>query len=163
MPHRPLWARGICGRARPVREFGKSGAGHTLTLVKYRMLYLGLGSLLVAIVTLGIAFAPEGEQTVLPDPLEAVFPIPNNSVIRQTSVEVDLAVGYEATVYVDDFAIPPNEMAFSEGTNVYRWSPSPVSAVMSEWEPGEHTIRVEWVRITGAPLSGEFEWTFRVQ
>jgi hypothetical protein len=127
------------------------------------MLYFGLGSLLVAIVALGIAFAPEGEQTVLPGPLEAVFPIPNNSVIRQTSVEVDLEVGYEATIYIDNFAIPTNEVSFSDGTNVYRWSPSLVSAVMSEWQPGEHTVRVEWVRITGAPLSGEFEWTFRVQ
>lgn len=117
----------------------------------------------MATVALGIAFAPEGEQTELPSPIEDVFPVPNNSVIRQTSIEVDLEVGYEATIFVDGFALPPNEVAFAEGTNVYRWSPAITSAIMSEWQPGEHTVRVEWTRIVGSPLTGEFEWTFRVQ
>jgi hypothetical protein len=127
------------------------------------MVYVGLGALVVAVIALGVAFAPEGGQTVLEPPIENVFPIPNNAVIRQTSIEVDLEVGYEATLFIDGFAIPENELSFSEGTNVYRWSPSLASAVMSDWEPGEHTVRVEWTRIIGAPVSGEFEWTFRVQ
>jgi hypothetical protein len=131
--------------------------------MRYRLVYIGLGALTVAVIALGFAFAPEGREAVLPPPLEEVFPLPNNSVIRQTTIEIDLEVGYEATVFVDGFAIPPNELSFSEGTSVYRWSPGLNSLLMSEWSPGEHTVRVEWVRITGAPLSGEYEWTFRVQ
>lgn len=131
--------------------------------VRYRFLYIGLGALVVAVVSLGIAFAPEGARTELPEPIEAVFPLPNNSVIRQTTVEVDLQIGYEATIFIDGFAVPTNEIAYSDGTNVYRWGPGLTSAMMSEWTPGEHTVRVEWRAITGTPLSGEFEWTFRVQ
>lgn len=135
----------------------------TLAGVKYRFLYIGLGALVVAVVSLGIAFAPEGDRTELPEPIEAVFPLPNNSVIRQTTVEVDLQVGYEASIFVDGFAIPANEINFSDGTNVYRWGPTLTSAMMTEWTPGEHTVRVEWRAVTGTPVTGEFEWTFRVQ
>jgi hypothetical protein len=131
--------------------------------MSYRMIYLGLGALLVAIVALGIAFAPEGDVTELPPPLEAVLPVPSNSVIRQTSIEVDLEVGHEATIFVDGFALPANEVTFVEATGVYRWAPSVTSTVMTEWTPGEHVVRVEWVRVVGAPLTGSFEWVFRVQ
>jgi hypothetical protein len=131
--------------------------------MRSRLISFGLGALVVGVVALGIAFAPEGSQTPLPPPIEEVFPLPNNSVIRQTSIEVDLEVGFEAVLFVDGFAIPENELAYADATGVYRWSPGPASLVLQAWEPGEHTIRVEWVRITGAPLRGEFEWTFRVQ
>ena len=127
------------------------------------MIYIGLGALAIAVAAIGFILAPEGRQTPLPAPFEAVFPIPNNAVIRQTSIEVDLEIGYEATILVDGFPIPPSEIALSDGTNTYRWSPSFTSAIMEVWEPGDHTVTVRWVRITGAPLEGEFEWTFRVQ
>lgn len=141
----------------------KGRGARTLDPVRYRVIYIGLGGLAIAIAALGFVFAPEGGGTELSPPIEEVFPLPNNSVIRQTTIEVDLEIGHEAVIYVDGFAIPENELAYSEATGVYRWSPGPTSLIMSAWEPGDHTIRVEWMRITGAPLRGEFEWSFRVQ
>ena len=132
-------------------------------LVSYRLIYIGLGALVVAVVALGFVFAPTGEDTELPAPFEAVFPEPNSSVIRQTTIDVDLEFGYEAQIFVDGFALPPSEVNYVDATGVYRWSPRPDSAVMQDWQPGEHTVRVEWERIVDAPITGSYEWTFRVQ
>ena len=127
------------------------------------MIYVGLAALAVAVAALGFAFAPEGGVTELEPPIEEVFPLPNNAVIRQTAIEVDLEIGYTAEIHVDGFAIPAGELAYSDATGVYRWSPGPTSLVMSAWEPGEHTVTIEWTRTVGAPLQGVFEWSFRVQ
>ena len=131
--------------------------------MQYRLVYVGLGALLVAVVALGIAFAPEGEVAEIPAPIESVFPAPNSSVIRQATIEVDLEVGYEATIVVDGFPIPPNELTLVDATGVYRWAPGPLSTIMPDWQPGEHTVEVRWTRVVDAPLTGEFSWTFRVQ
>lgn len=131
--------------------------------MSYRLIYVALGALAVAVVALGVLFAPEGESTELPAPIEDVFPEPNSSVIRQTTVDVDMAFGYEAQIFVDGFALPPSEVSFVEATGVSRWSPRLDSAVMPDWEPGDHTVRIEWERVVDAPLRGTFEWTFRVQ
>lgn len=125
----------------------------------YRLIYAGLGLLAIAVVALGVAFAQEGDAVDLPGPIEAVSPLPGDSVIRQTAVQVDLAVGYVADIFVDGF---PVDATFVEATGVYSWSPSPTSPIMTEWSPGEHTVRVEWRRISGSPEFGSFEWTFRV-
>lgn len=127
----------------------------------YRMIYLGLGLLAVAVVTLGFVFAREGEPIDLPGPIEAVSPAPGDRVIRQAVVSVDLEVGYEAQIYVDGMPVPDAD--FVAATGVYQWGPHPNSAVMTEWTPGEHTIRVEWLRVSGSPEGGSFDWTFRVQ
>lgn len=128
--------------------------------MSYRLVYLGLGLLAVAAVVLGIVFAQEGDPVELPEPIEAVSPSPNDIVIRQALLEVDLEVGYEADIYVDGFLV---DAVFTEPTGVYRWQPTPTSPVITEWTPGDHTVRVEWRRITGTPDVGEFEWSFRVQ
>lgn len=126
----------------------------------YRFIYVGLGLLALAAAALGIALAREGEAIELPAPIEAVVPLPGDGVIRQTSVEVDLLVGYEADIYVDGF---PVDAAFVPGTAVYSWAPEPNSPVMTQWVPGDHTVRVEWRSISGTPDFGSFEWSFRVQ
>jgi hypothetical protein len=51
---------------------------------------------------------------------------------------------------------------FVEGTGVYRWAPSPANPTITEWSPGQHTVRVVWDKVSGFPDPGEYEWTFRV-
>lgn len=131
--------------------------------MSYRWIYLGLGALVVAVIAVGVAVAPTGETTEIPPPIESVYPRPNETVIRQTTVDVDLEVGYEAEIYVDGFLLPAAEVGYVDATGVYRWSPRIDSVFMAAWAPGEHHVRVEWTRIIDAPLSGSFEWTFRVQ
>lgn len=130
-------------------------------MVPYRLIYVALGLLVVAAVALGIVFTQEGEPVELPGPLESVEPGPGETAIRQAVLEIDLEVAYEADIYVDGFLVP--DAVFVEPTGVYRWQPSPNSPVFTEWTPGEHTVRMVWRRISGAPDFGEFEWTFRIQ
>lgn len=127
----------------------------------YRLFYIGLGLLAVAAVALGALLTQEGDPIELPGPIEAVTPNPEETVIRQAVVEVDLEVGYEATIFVDGTPVP--DATFVPATAVYSWGPHPNSAVMTQWTPGEHTVRVEWNRVSGSPDVGSFEWTFRVQ
>ena len=126
----------------------------------YRLIYLGLGLVAVAAIALGIAFNRSGEERVLPEQVEALSPQPGDLVPPQARVEIDLPVGYEADIYVDGWLVV--DAVFVEGTGVYRWAPSAQSPTITEWTPGEHTIRVVWDRISGLPDPGEFEWRFRV-
>lgn len=128
--------------------------------MSYRLIYLGLGLVGVAAVVLGFVLATEGDEVVLPEALEGVSPQPGSLVPPQTSIEVDLKVGYEATIFVDGF--PVNNATFVDATGVYRWSPSPTDPVVNEWAPGDHTVRVVWDTYTGLPDPGTFEWSFRV-
>lgn len=143
------------------RGFCRPPVAGTVEVVTYRIVYVGLGLLVVAAITLGMVFAREGEPIDLPGPLESVSPEPGSTVIRQAVVEVDLEIGYEADIYVNGFLVP--EATFVPATGVYRWAPGPASLLMDDWVPGDHTVRVEWRSVTGPPDFGQFEWTFRVQ
>ncbi len=157
-------ARSKAGLARipaAYRRFGLAVPDRYRRFVPYRLVYAGLGLLAVAFVALGVAFAREGESIEVPAPLESVSPEPGATTIRQAVVEVDLEIGYEADIFVNGFEVP--DATFVSAIGMYRWSPSPTSVIMESWTPGEHTVRVEWRRITGTPDFGSFEWSFRVQ
>jgi hypothetical protein len=126
----------------------------------YRLIYIGLGLVAVAVIALGIALNRSGEEIVLPEQIEALSPRPGDLVPPQATIEIDLPVGYEADIYVDGWLVP--DAVFVEATGVYRWAPSAASLTITEWSPGTHTIRVLWDTSTGLPDPGEFEWTFRV-
>lgn len=129
--------------------------------MQYRLIYTALGLLAIAAVTLGVLFARDGDPVELVGPIEAISPNPGSTIIRQGTVEVDLEVGYEATIFIDGMPIP--DPTFVEATGIYSWSPNPTSPVLQQWTPGEHTVRIEWRSVSGPLDVGEFEWTFRVQ
>lgn len=126
----------------------------------YRLIYAGLALMAVAAIALGILLSPEGERVELPGPIESVSPAPGARVPPQAAIEIDFEVGYEAEIVVDGW--PINDATFIQATGVYRWSPSPNHPSISEWTPGEHTVRVTWNTYTGLPDTGSFQWTFRV-
>lgn len=137
----------------------------------YRYIYLGLGLFGLAAVIFALVLAPDGEAVELPGPIEAVSPAPGSQVPVQTAIEIDLEVGYEATIWVDGWPIQvernepganPANALLTEATGVIRWSPSPAHPNVQEWAPGEHTVRVVYNTYTGLPDTGSFEWSFRV-
>lgn len=128
--------------------------------MSYRLIYLGLGLVAIAAIAFGIVFATEGEEIVLPGPIESVSPEPGHLVPPQTSIEVDLEVGYRAEIYVDEWLV--SDTTFIEGTGVYRWMPTPANPTINEWTSGEHTIRVVYDTVNGLPDPGDFSWSFRV-
>ena len=128
----------------------------------YRVIYLGLGLLAVAAIALGIAFGRGPAPEPLPAGLEEVFPAPGDSAVRPVILEVDLESGLKGQISIDGFLIPDQEVTFVEATGVHRWAPAPTSLVMTEWAPGDHTVRITWDSLTGLPSPGQFEWSFRV-
>jgi hypothetical protein len=124
------------------------------------LIYVGLALVAVAAIAFGIALSPEGEGIELPGPVESVSPLAGSQVPSQTAIEIDLEVGYEADIVVDGW--PITDATFVEATGVYRWSPHPNHPTITEWAPGEHTVRITWNTYTGLPDTGSFEWTFRV-
>ena len=130
---------------------------------RHQRLYLLLSAALAAVVAGVILLAPTGEETAIPAPLEAIFPAPGDTVVRQTIVEIDLPVGYEIELFVDGVQVPPDEIGFTEATGEFRWQPGPGRS-MEVWPGGDHTVRVVWDRTRGGrPDPGEYEWEFRVQ
>lgn len=128
----------------------------------YRLVYAGLGLALLAVVALAVALNPSGTESQLPDPVERIFPLPNDSVVRQTVIEIDMEVGYEIVLFVDDIRISPIEIDIQTGTNLHRWQPAP-GRFLEDWAPGPHEIRIEWNRTAGLPDPGSYSWTFRVR
>lgn len=126
----------------------------------YRLIYVGLGLVALAAIALGLALSKEGESVELPGPVESVSPSPGDLVPPQTTLEIDLEVGYVADIFVDGW--PVTDASFVEATGVYRWSPGPTHPSIQQWVPGAHTIRIVWDTYSGLPDQGSFEWTFRV-
>ena len=126
----------------------------------YRFIYIGLGLLGLAAIVFGFALSREGDSVEPPGPIESVSPEPGHLVPPQTVIEIDLEVGYVATITVDGW--PISDATFVEATGVYRWSPSPSSPTITEWTPGEHTVSIVYNTYTGLPDTGTFQWTFRV-
>lgn len=139
--------------------------GHRLAGVsdsRYRLIYAGLSLALVAVVALAFAFgSPEGRDLGLPEPVEAISPVPGETVLRQSPIEIDMAVGYRLEMFVDGVRIPADELTLVEATGVYSWEPGP-GRLFSIWTPGEHRVRITWDTVAGVPDPGELEWTFRV-
>ena len=126
----------------------------------YRLIFLSLTALLSLTIYFGISFYQNNNEIKeLPSVLEKISPLPNDQVPQQTSVEIDLPVGYELTLIIDNYIIPNSEILYLEGTGVYVWKPGP-NKTYEVWNPGKHEIKITWSRITGLPDVGEFTWTF---
>lgn len=130
----------------------------------YRVVYIGLGLVTLLALALGAFFGnSDGDSVALPAPLESIIPGPDDFVLPQAMLVVDLQAGYRAQIYVDGFPVPTSEVDFVEPTGVHRWQPRANSLVFSRWAPGNHEIRVLWDTLVGLPAPGEYTWMFRVQ
>ena len=131
-----------------------------MTKQTYRFIILLLTGLLALVITWGVTFAQDNnEEFVLPGSLENIYPLPYDQVPQQVSLEIDLPVGYQLTLIVDNYIIPQSEIQYVEATGVYIWRPGP-NKTFETWNPGKHTVRFSWDTITGLPDFGEYEWEF---
>ena len=131
-----------------------------MTKQTYRFIILLLTGLLALVITWGISFSQDNsEELVLPNSLENIYPLPYDQVPQQASLEIDLPVGYQLTLIVDNYIIPQSEIQYVEATGVYIWRPGP-NKTFETWNQGKHTVRISWDTITGLPDFGEYEWEF---
>jgi len=131
-----------------------------MTKQTYRFIILLLTGLLALVITWGISFSQDNsEELVLPNSLENIYPLPYDQVPQQSSLEIDLPVGYQLTLIVDNYIIPQSEIQYVEATGVYIWRPGP-GKTFETWNPGKHTVRISWDTSTGLPDFGEYDWEF---
>lgn len=131
-----------------------------MTKQTYRFIILLLTGLLALVITWGISFSQDNsEELVLPNSIENIYPLPYDQVPQQASLEIDLPVGYQLTLIVDNYIIPQSEIQYVEATGVYIWRPGP-GKTFETWNPGKHTVRISWDTITGLPDFGEYKWEF---
>ena len=130
---------------------------------KYRLLFTVLGLAFAFVAVAAVIFLPEGKNVGLPDPVEAFSPADGAIVQRQTTLEIDMQVGYVIELFVDGTRIPDAELlsGFTEPTGQYLWRPGPGQA-FEEWTPGFHLITFTWNTVTGLPDTGELRFSFRV-
>lgn len=117
---------------------------------------------LTAVVSAVVLLYPHGDPASLPAALEGVFPGPGDVVVRQTTLEIDLPVGYDLVdLVVDGVPIPPAEVYVTEPTGEWTWQPGRGEST-EEWTAGDHTVYVRWDRTAGGnPDPGDYTWTFR--
>lgn len=129
---------------------------------KYRITFAILGLLLGAVVVFAVLGSPSGREIELPTAVESIEPANDATVLRQTDLVVNMAVGYEIDLVVDGELIPRDEMTITEATGVHVWRPGP-GRTFEEWSPGIHTIQVDYTRLTGTADVGTVRWVFRAQ
>lgn len=78
---------------------------------------------------------------------------------QQSSIIVDVPVGYEIVLIVDNYIIPSNEILFQDAIGLATWRPGPNKS-FETWLAGKHTVVVQWSKTTGLPDVGEFSWIF---
>ncbi len=128
----------------------------------FRLVMIGLALLLGAVAALGFALNPSGERVELPPPLISVEPAPEEAVLPQIGLVVELDNRYRIELTVDGRPVPDGELRFDDASGVYAWEPGP-GRTLEAWAPGEHRVAITWDRIVGLPDPGTFAWTFRVQ
>lgn len=129
---------------------------------RYRLAFLGLGLALIAVIVFTVVLFPDADEVRLPTAVEAVAPGDGDTVLRQTDLVIDMALGYEIEVYIDQVLVPLEEFATIEATGTYTWVPGP-GKTFEEWSPGLHRVLIRYERTAGGVDFGELRWVFRVQ
>jgi len=127
----------------------------------YRLIFLALGLGLIVVIVGAVLLAPSGEPTELPDAVEHFTPADGATVLEQTSVVLDLAPGYAATLTIDGLVIPAEEVIFTDVTGRHEFIPGPGKTI-ERWATGFHVVEARWDRISDLPDPGSVTWSFRV-
>ncbi len=140
---------------------------------QYRLVFIGLGMLLLGVMGLGWALTGATTSDVTrPEIIESLSPEPDSQVPRQTSIDVDVPVDYRVEIWIDfrgsgDLAanwvrVPEAEVTVIEATGQYSWQPSAQGSLLRQWEPGQQRVRIVWDTRVGIPDPGVYEFSFRV-
>lgn len=140
---------------------------------QYRLVFIGLGMLLLGVMSIGWALTSATTSDVTrPGVIENLSPEPDSQVPRQTSIDVEVPVDYRVEIWIDfrgsgDLAanwvrVPEAEVTVIEATGQYSWQPSAQGSLLREWEPGQQRVRIVWDTRVGIPDPGVYEFSFRV-
>ncbi|MDQ2649385.1 MAG: hypothetical protein M3Z03_07515 [Actinomycetota bacterium] len=101
------------------------------------------------------------EVTSRPDVVERLIPFSGASILRQQELGVDLAPGYEGTLFINGIEIPADEQRRVPEQNAVYFTPGEGKTV-EELQAGPNcVVAVAWKSSTGRGVADEpFRWCF---
>ncbi len=136
----------------------------------------------VVLIVFGFTTVRTGTEVAgLPEVIELISPQPDDRVLRQTPVSVDLIPGYTGRLVIDDkepevveieplVDAEPGQTAtdpvlatrFDPGGNILTFQPAE-GAIIAQFAPGRHRVKVIYWRIDLGPDSARSHtWDFNV-
>jgi hypothetical protein len=113
--------------------------------------------------------------------IDRLIPSPDDLVLRQSEVGIDLATGYTGQLIIDGQALPTQEVVaanspspgtvdrildvrFDRAENTLLYQPLDVpGAPIKQFDPGQHTITARFWRLDeGEDTAHQYTWSFRV-
>jgi hypothetical protein len=87
-----------------------------------------------------------------------LYPCPGDTDLRQGSIGVDMAPGWQVDLYVDGNPIPKDQLTIQATSFLY----TPGSDGAPAITPGEHTARVVFYQnVASEATAQQFAWNFR--
>ena len=131
---------------------------------RFRLIQLGLGALLVAVIALSVAYWPEGETVEVPEAVVRLSPGPGDQVPRQVPLLVDLEPGYAVRIFlpVDGAWVEVSPREIDDGLaadGVFTWTPG-IAQTLSQWN-ADQRVRILVESTTGVLTVDEYEWSLR--
>ncbi len=96
----------------------------------------------------------------LPVAIQAVSPEPGSNVLSQSSVSVDLAVGYTAELEINGVPIPEEQLFRVQALNQLSYQPG-TGKIIGQLLPDQNCVRVfYWLIAQGPDDTRQFTWCF---
>lgn len=94
--------------------------------------------------------------------IERLIPAPDDKVLQQATVGIDLAAGYEAGLSLNGVAIPPAQLDVTTGLHLVEFRPGE-GKILRSLEPGQNcVVATYWRTATGPAESSTRSWCFTV-
>ena len=91
-------------------------------------------------------------------PILQLLPCPADNVLRQGTIGVDLAQGWQVDLFVDGTAIPRDAMSLQGGLQYFTPGPGTVTGALA---PGNHTARIVYYQSLADEAHGaSYTWRF---
>jgi hypothetical protein len=94
--------------------------------------------------------------------IERLIPTPGSKILRQETIGIDLAPGYEGTLTVNGTPIPEDQLTTVPALNQVAFTPGSGKAV-STLQAGQNcVVATYWLTQTGPSQSSTRSWCFTV-
>jgi hypothetical protein len=91
-------------------------------------------------------------------PVLQLLPCPGDNDLRQGTIGVDMAAGWQVDLYVDNTPVPRDAMTIEGGRQVYTPGPGTATGALA---PGAHTARIVYYRDLAQEAQGaQYTWSF---
>lgn len=126
-----------------------------------RLIVIGALAFAAALFAVAIVvYMGNPKTTDLPVAIQAVSPVAGSNVLSQSSIVVDLAVGYTGEIDINGVPIPADQINEAAALNQFRFQPG-VGQAIERLFPDQNCVRVNyWLIAQGPESSQTYTWCF---